>query len=96
MEIVKLKIPGIDDRLVTQLVNTISEIRTLDLKKKPCTSETLDWAKSLLALQVEDLSGELIIDTLNLICKYRSDSDLVNKRIKEISSTVNLPWSTSS
>jgi len=79
--IVKLKIPGIEERLVENLVDTIKKIRELDLKKKPSISETLDWAQSLLALQVNDISPEVIEDTLNVICKYRSDTDLVRRAL---------------
>ncbi len=93
-EIVKLKIPEIEERLVIQLVATIHEIRGLDLKKKPCTSETLDWAQSLIALQVDELSADLVTDTLNLICKYRSDADMVIENIEKISQNAGLIWST--
>lgn len=79
--IVKLKIPGIEERLVDRLVDTIMKIREMDLKKKPSISETLDWAQSLMALQVDDISKEVIQDTLNVICKYRSDTDLVRRSI---------------
>jgi MoxR-like ATPase len=57
MRIVRLKIPRIKDRLAGQLIDAIHKIRVLDLKKKPCVSETLDWAQALIALQVEDLSA---------------------------------------
>ena len=73
LEIVKLKIPGIKAQLAEQLVDAIRKIRDLDLKKKPCISETLDWAQSLIALQVEELSPDVVTDTLNVICKYRTD-----------------------
>ncbi|MCP4756406.1 MAG: MoxR family ATPase [Proteobacteria bacterium] len=94
LKIVKLKIPEIETRLAQQVINTIHEIRNLDLKKKPCTSETLDWAQSLIALQVDELSADLVSDTLNLICKYRSDADLVIENIEEISKNAGLAWST--
>jgi len=84
LEIVRLKIPQIKDRLAQQLVGTIRKIRELDLKKKPCISETLDWAQSLLALQVEDLSPEVVIDTLNVICKYRADVGQVVGKMDKI------------
>ena len=84
MKIVKLKIPLINDRLAGQLIDTIRKIREFDLKKKPCISETLDWAHSLIALQVEDLSSEVVIDTLNVICKYRADVEQVKGRIDKI------------
>lgn len=84
LEIVKLKIPQIKDRLANQLVNTIRSIRDLDLKKKPCISETLDWAQSLIALQVEDLSAEAVQTTLNIICKYRADVDQVLNKLEKL------------
>ena len=84
LEIVKLKIPNIKNQLAQQLVDTIRNIRGLDLKKKPCISETLDWAQSLLALQVEDLSPAIITDTLNVICKYKTDMDQVIEKIEKV------------
>ena len=56
----------------------------LDLKKKPCVSETLDWAQSLIALQIEDLSPEVIRDTLNVILKYQADVDQVRDKLDQI------------
>jgi len=84
LEIVKLKIPQINDQLARRLVDTIRNIREMDLKKKPCISETLDWAQSLLALQVEDLSPEIVADTLNVICKYRADVGQVVEKMEKI------------
>ena len=84
LEIVKLKIPQVKDRLADQLIDAIGKIRDLDLKKKPCISETLDWAQSLITLQVEDLSPEIVSDTLNVICKYRTDMEQVKEKIDKI------------
>jgi len=84
LDIVKLKIPQIKERLAEQLVDTIRKIRALDLKKKPCISETLDWAHSLIALQVEDLTPEVLTDTLNVICKYRADVGQVVEKMGKI------------
>ena len=84
LEIVNLKIPGIKSQLAERMVDTIRNIRNLDLKKKPCISETLDWAQSLIVLQVEDLSPEVVTDTLNVICKYRTDVVQVAEKIEKI------------
>jgi MoxR-like ATPase len=84
LRIVKLKIPRINDRLNGQMVATLRKIRELDLKKKPCISETLDWAHSLIALQVEDLTSEIVTETLNVICKYQSDVERVKEKIQKI------------
>ena len=84
MEIVQLKIPDIKKRLASQLVDAIRRIRGLDLKKKPCISETLDWAQSLISLQVEDLSADVVRDTLSVICKYRADVEQVKEKMEKI------------
>jgi MoxR-like ATPase len=90
LQIVKLKIPRIEIRLAQQVINTIHEIRKLDLKKKPCTSETLDWAHSLIALQIKELSPEIVTETLNMICKYRSDVNLVQQNLNAIAQSAGL------
>ena len=84
MRIVRLKIPQIKDRLAGQLIEAIHKIRDLDLKKKPCVSETLDWAQALIALQIEDLSPEVVRDTLNVILKYQADADLVGDKLDQL------------
>ncbi|CAD7845036.1 MAG: Carbon monoxide oxidation accessory protein CoxD [Olavius algarvensis Delta 4 endosymbiont] len=83
-KIVLLKVPRISEALADQVVSAIRAIRDLDLKKGPSISETLDWAQSLIALQVEDLSPEIVKDTLNTIVKYRADADLVKENIAKV------------
>jgi hypothetical protein len=84
MRIVRLKIPQIKDRLAGQLIDAIHKIRALDLKKKPCVSESLDWAQALIALQIEELSPEVARDTLNVILKYQADADLVKDKLDQL------------
>ena len=83
-EIVRMKIPTIPKKLADQLVAAIHAIRDLDLKKKPSISETLDWASSLMALQVEALSAGVVSDTLSAILKYRIDADVVRKNLDKV------------
>ncbi len=82
--IVKLKIPGIETRLADQLVETINNIRDLDLKKRPCISETIDWAKALMVLQINDLSPQVLSDTINVICKYNVDTKMVRDSMDKV------------
>jgi hypothetical protein len=82
MEIVARKFPGIDKRFVEKIVGIVTDIRSLDLKKKPCISETLDWTRSLLVLQATEIPLELIIGTLNVLCKHRSDIEQVKERLR--------------
>jgi MoxR-like ATPase len=84
ISIVRLKIPDIEERLCAVLVDAIRKIRTLDLKKSPSISETLDWAQSLLALQITELTPEVISETLNVICKYQADLEKVRKNIDRV------------
>jgi len=84
LEIVKLKLPQIKTRMAVQMIDTIRKIREMDLKKKPCISETLDWAQSLITLQVEDLTAEVVTDTLSVICKYRADVEQVKEKLEKI------------
>jgi len=84
MKIVRLKLPGIENKLTQQIVETIRSIRELDLKKKPCISETIDWAKSLIALNAGFLSPDIVKDTLNVICKYKEDTELVKQSLNKI------------
>ncbi|MFO8049042.1 MAG: MoxR family ATPase [Desulfosudaceae bacterium] len=84
MAIVRLKIPDIEQELLEKLVRTIGRIRRLDLKKQPCISETLDWARSLLVLQADDITPEILETTLNVICKYKADADIIRSRLAEV------------
>jgi MoxR-like ATPase len=67
------KVPGIEQRLAQDLVEMMQRLRKLDLKKTPSISETLDWARALLALNAQQLDEGLVRDTLNVILKYEGD-----------------------
>ena len=74
LEIVRLKAPGISEALSEELVRTIQDLRTLDLRKAPSIGETLDWAQSLVVLNAPKLSKELIESTISVIAKYDRDT----------------------
>jgi MoxR-like ATPase len=74
LEIVRLKAPGISEALSEELVRTIQDLRTLDLRKAPSIGETLDWAQSLVVLGAEDLSKDLVESTISVIAKYDRDA----------------------
>jgi MoxR-like ATPase len=74
--IVESRIPGISQTLRRQLVGFIHDIRTLDLKKQPSVSETIDWARVLVLLQAAELGQEVVRDTLNVLLKYESDIEV--------------------
>src|SRR5437867_2248958 len=70
LEIVRLKAPGMGEALAKQLVEMVQSIRTLDLRKAPSISETLDWAQALVILNAPQLTKELIEETISVIIKY--------------------------
>lgn len=72
-EIIRLKIPGVADRLVHDVVQLIHRVRRLDLKKSPSVSETLDWVKALTLLNIKQLDEELVNETLSALVKYEAD-----------------------
>ncbi len=71
--ILNTKVPGVDERLAQDLVAMVQRIRSLDLKKVPSISETLDWARALMVLNADSLDAELISETMNVILKYQGD-----------------------
>ncbi len=73
LEIVQRKVPDIDARLASQIVQFIQRLRQLDLRKTPSISETLDWALALVVLGAPVLSREVVADTLNLLLKDKDD-----------------------
>jgi MoxR-like ATPase len=73
VRILGTKVPGIEQRLAEDLVGMMQRLRKLDLKKTPSISETLDWARALLALNAKELDEGLVRDTLNVILKYEGD-----------------------
>ncbi|MBR1136997.1 MAG: MoxR family ATPase [Bradyrhizobium sp.] len=74
--IVESRVPGISQTLRRQLVAFIHDIRSLDLKKQPSVSETIDWARVLVLLQAAELGHDLVKDTLNVLLKYESDIEV--------------------
>lgn len=79
--IIASRVPGIDARLLRQLVGFVQQLRGLDLKKVPSVSETIDWAKVMLLLHATVLDVELVRDTLNVLLKFEADIEATSKQI---------------
>jgi len=80
-EIVRYHVPGIPERLERQLVAFIHEVRTLELKKVPSISETIDWARALLLLHAEGLDRDLARKTLNTFLKFEEDIRTADEKL---------------
>src|SRR5206468_435381 len=83
LEIVRLKVPGVSERLAAEVVSVVHRVRKLDLKKAPSISETLDWAKALTLLNVKTLDEPLVAETLSIILKYEGDIRKAQQELKE-------------
>lgn len=83
-EILSARVPGLSDHLANQVAKVARSIRGLDLKKAPSVSETIDWARTLLALSVEDVDEVVLGDTLHVLLKYQTD---IEKTAKEFTSS---------
>ncbi|MGX9353835.1 AAA family ATPase [Roseobacteraceae bacterium S113] len=72
-EILQARVPQAAAALSEEVIAFVQSLRTEDLFKKPGVAETIDWAKCLLALDVVELSPEVIADTLGALLKYQDD-----------------------
>jgi len=84
LEIIKLKVPGIDQVLAQQLVSFVQVLRKQNIKKPPSIAETIDWARSLLTLCVSRIDADIVQNTLSILLKYQSDIDKVLPRIPSL------------
>jgi MoxR-like ATPase len=73
LEIVRSKDTGLPDALATQLVDIVRGLRELELRKAPSISETIDWARTLAVLGVEELTATVLSDTASVVVKYEKD-----------------------
>ena len=82
-EIVLAKVPGITESLADQVARIVRSIRQLELKKPPSVSETLDWARTLLLLGVEQVDAATAAGTANILLKYQSDITRATKELEQ-------------
>ncbi len=71
--IVLSRVPEIAERLAESLVQTVRALRALELKKSPSIAETIDWARTLVALGLDTLDEAAVRDTLGVVLKHASD-----------------------
>lgn len=79
-QILKMKVPGVEENLAQQITSIIQQLRAAELYKAPGVAETLDWGRALLAMDVNKLENETIESTLGVVLKYQDDVH----RVKEI------------
>ncbi|MGW4150502.1 AAA family ATPase [Streptomyces albogriseolus] len=71
--IVRLKVPDIDAALAESVVRVVGALRAMDLRKAPSVAETVDWARTLLALGASTLDETVVRDSLGVVLKHQDD-----------------------
>jgi len=80
--IVLSRVPEIAEQLAEQLVRTVRALRSMELKKSPSISESIDWARTLLALGLDTLDEAAVNDTLGVVLKHASDHERAATQLK--------------
>jgi MoxR-like ATPase len=81
-DIVRVRVPEIDEQLAEQVARVVRSVRQLELKKAPSISETIDWARTLIYLGKNEIDPQLIGDTLHVLLKYQSDLVKARKELQ--------------
>ena len=80
--IVLSRVPEIAEQLAGSLVQTVRALRAMELKKSPSISESIDWARTLLALGLDTLDEAAVKDTLGVVLKHASDHQRATSQLK--------------
>jgi MoxR-like ATPase len=88
LAVVRLKTPDLSSKLARQAVELVQNLRKMDLRKSPSISETLDWAKALVSLNVKHIDTKILEATLSVLLKHESDLQRA-KQVLHRSATTN-------
>jgi MoxR-like ATPase len=80
--IVTSQVDGIEDALARQIVETVTRLRALELKKSPSIAESVDWARTLVALGTGSLDSATVDATLGVVLKHSSDLDRAVRELR--------------
>ena len=83
-QIIRSRVPEVEESLRNQLVAFVQGLRQLDLKKQPAVSETIDWARTMVLLHARELDAELVRRTLNVLLKFQDDIDNVDAEVNAL------------
>jgi MoxR-like ATPase len=81
LNIVRQRVPELNEKLAKQAVEVVQNLRSLDLKKNPSVSETIDWAKALVMLNADSLDKSTLETTLTVLLKHESDVQKAKRAI---------------
>ncbi len=81
-EILLTRVPDLPAALAEQAARLVRSVRSLPLRKPPSVSESIDWARTLLALGVAEVDEAVAVDTLHVLLKYQADIEKVAKELE--------------
>jgi MoxR-like ATPase len=81
IEILHSRLPGLPERLATQVAGAVQQLRRADLLKPPGVAETLDWARALQLVGARHLDVGSAAATLGAVLKYREDADRIRTQL---------------
>ncbi|KAA8885083.1 MoxR family ATPase [Nocardia colli] len=79
--IVRMKVPELDEALGEPVIRVVGALRELSLRKPPSIAETIDWARTLVALGTRSLTGGVVRSTLGVLLKYQADHRIASERL---------------
>ena len=82
--ILQARLPELDDGLRANVVNFVQAVRDMDLKKPPAVSETIDWARTVVLLNMNVLEADFVKNTLNVLLKFKSDIENVESELPRL------------
>ena len=81
LNIVRMRVPEMSEKLASQTVEVVQGLRRLDLKKNPSVSETIDWAKALMMLNADAIDQKTLETTLTVLLKHESDVQKAKRQL---------------
>ncbi len=88
VEIIRARLPGINERLAQKIARVVAHLRELPLNKAPGVAESLDWAEALVSLHKESLDMSILEQTWGVIIKDKDDLALVEAHKARIAELV--------
>ena len=79
--ILRSRVPELPELLAEKIARTVASIRTINSRKPPSVSESIDWARTLLALGIAELDDQVVSETLHVLLKYQSDIEKASKEL---------------
>ncbi len=78
-EIIRRRVPGIEQRLLETITDTMQTLRSIDFYKRPGIAESIDWSRALFGLGSAEITPELLTDTAGVVLKYRDDIERLRR-----------------